>query len=237
MKMSMVKEKISVEEMASRFKKVASASIYDVLDKMGLGNQCLSLNIKPLRNDMRVSGQAFTVHGLRAIETDEEWQKMKPKFKDWGMFKAMHPHCIVVVNAEKERHCGHWGEMMSYTAKQYGATGIVIDGGIRDGLGLLAIPDWPVFVRYTSPVESAKRWRPQDFQMPIFMSGTLSSQVKVSPGDWVVGDMDGVLIVPQEIAMEVLLRVEEVEDREDKSRRALASGMPIREVYEKYGRL
>jgi len=69
------------------------------------------------------------------------------------------------------------------------------------------------------------------------MSGTLTSQVRVNPGDWVVGDMDGVIVVPQEIAQTVLLKAEEIESREEQTRQALAAGMPIEEVYEKFRRL
>lgn len=229
----LVRKEINVKEMAERFREMPTPTIYDTLDSMGYGNQCLSLEIKPLRYDMRVAGQAFTVRGLREPRTSA----VNPKFQNFGLFKAMKPYNVVIVDAEKESCCGHWGEMMSYASKQHGAVGIVIDGGIRDGRGLLKIPDWPVFVRYTTPIESNKRWRPQDFQIPIYMSGTLTTQVRVNPCDWIVGDMDGVIVIPQEIAQAVLLRSEEVENREEKTRKALAAGISIDEVYRKYGRM
>jgi len=224
---------ISVKDMAERFRVIPTPTIYDTLDSMGYGNQCLSLEIKPLCYDMRVSGQAFTVRGSREPRTET----VNPKFQDFGMFKTIRPYNVVVVDAGKESCCGHWGEMMSYTSKQYGAVGIVIDGGIRDGRGLLKIPDWPVFVRYTSPIESAKRWRPEDIQIPTYMTGTLTTQVQVNPGDWIAGDMDGVIVIPQEIAQSVLSKAEEIEEHEEQTRQALASGMSIDEVYRKYKRL
>lgn len=224
---------IGIKEMAERFREIPTPTIYDTLDSMGSANQCLSLEIKPLCYDMRAAGQAFTVRGSREPRTE----LINPRFEDFGMFKAMMPFNIVVVDAGKESCCGHWGEMMSYASKYYGAVGVVIDGGIRDGRGLLRIPDWPVFVRYTSPIESAKRWRPEDFQIPIYVSGTLTSQVKVTPGDWIVGDMDGVIVIPQEMAGTVLVKAEEIEGHEEKTRQALASGIPIDEVYRKYKRL
>jgi 4-hydroxy-4-methyl-2-oxoglutarate aldolase len=221
--------------MVERFRRIPSATIYDVLDSMGLPNQCLSLDIRPLRDDMKVSGPAFTVHGSR--EPRSEGELSESLTKDFRIFKAMYPYCVVVVNAEREEHCGHWGEMMSYAAKQHGATGIVIDGNIRDKLGLLRIPNWPVFVRKTSPIESNKRWRIREIQVPIVVSGTLTSQVRVNPGDWIVGDADGVIVVPQEVAVEVLLEAEKVEDLEEKSRRELSSNVPIEEVHRKYARM
>lgn len=229
----MVKEEMDVKDMAERFREVPTATVYDTMDTMGYGDQCLSLAIKPLQNDMRVAGQAFTVRGSR----EPRIKPLNPKFEDFGLLKAIEPYNVVVVNAERGVSCGHWGEMMSYTSKQHGAVGIVIDGGIRDGRGLLKIPDWPVFVRYTTPIESLKRWRPQDFQVPIYMSGTLTAEVRVNPGDWIVGDMDGVVVVPQEIAKKVLVKAEKIEEREEETRQALASGIPIDEVYRRFKRL
>ena len=127
--------------------------------------------------------------------------------------------------------------MMSYSARQFGAKGVVVDGGTRDREGLAAIPDWPVFARYTTPIESKKRWRSLEFQAPIFVTGTLTSEVRVEPGDWIVGDPDGVLVVPRAIALEVLLAVERIEGNEDGTRRDLADGLPVAEVYRKYGRM
>ena len=226
---------ISVAEMKARYDRIASANIYDVLDGMGMPNQCMDLDIRPLRWDMHVAGPAFPIYGTREPRIGDELNR--PQFKDWGQFKAMTPYCVVVINAEKESTTGHWGEMMSWTAKQHGASGIVIDGGTRDRMGILQIPDWPCFCRYTSPVESARRWRPVDFGVPIFVSGTLTRLIRVNPGDWIVGDADGVMVIPREIAYEVLLKAEEIEEKERAQRRALLAGMPMEEVYKKYGRM
>jgi regulator of RNase E activity RraA len=73
--------------------------------------------------------------------------------------------------------------------------------------------------------------------IPIFMSGTLTRLVRVDPGDWIVGDADGVMVVPQAIAYETLLKVEEVERKEEGTRRDLAAGVPVEEVFARYGRL
>ncbi len=230
------KSKIPVQEMAARFRKCASACVGDVLDRdYKMGNQFLSMGIKPILPHMHVAGPAFTIFGARDPRNEEELPL--GKFAEFGVFKAMYPGCVIVQNSESERHSGQWGEMMSYISKQHGATGVVIDGGIRDYEGLVRIPDWPVFVRYTSGVESFLRFRPVDMQVPIIMSGTLTAYVRVNPGDFVVGDADGVIVVPKEMAEEVLLKTEEMEVKEANTRRDLAAGVPIEEVYRRYGRL
>jgi regulator of RNase E activity RraA len=93
-----------------------------------------------------------------------------------------------------------------------------------------------VCARGTSPIESYKRWRIQAHNVPIAMSGTLTSQVRVDPGDWIVGGPDGVIVVPQGIAMETLVKVEEMEAQEQGMREDLAAGMSFADAYKKWGR-
>ena len=111
-----------------------------------------------------------------------------------------------------------------------------MDGYIRDRLGLEVIPSYTVCARDTSPIESYKRWRLQATNVPIAMPGTLTSQVRVNPGDWIVGGADGVIVVPQEIAMEALVKVEDMEAREQGMRTDLAAGMAFEDAYKKWGR-
>jgi regulator of RNase E activity RraA len=68
------------------------------------------------------------------------------------------------------------------------------------------------------------------------MPGTLTSQVPVRPGDWIVAEEDGVMVVPSEIAMEALIKAEEIESREQGMREDLASGMSFEDCYKKWGR-
>lgn len=230
-------EKSSIPEMAQRFKQIATATLFDTLERMGHPDRVLSLGIKPLRHEMQVAGPAFTVKGTRDPRNhDEEPNVRPPKFDDWGMYRAMYQGCVVVIDGGPDEYCGLTGEMMSYQSKQYGATGVVVDGGIRDGPGLLKIMDWAVFARYTSPIESARRYCYVDFECSILLSGTVSHYVRVNPGDWVVGDMDGVIVIPKEWAAETLTRAEEVNSREIGSRQALRDGVPFDEVFERYKR-
>ena len=227
----------SIPEMAAQFNRIPSATIFDTLDHLGLPNCVLSLKIRPLKPEMRIAGPAFTVKGTREPRHHDEEPGARPaKFDNWGMYRAMYPGCVVVIDGGPDQHCGLTGEMMSYQSKQHGARGVVVDGGIRDGPGLLLIPDWPVFVRHTSPIESARRYCYVDFETAIYLGGTLSTYVRVNPGDWVVGDMDGVIVVSKEIVADVLLKASEVNEREEQSRRALREGMPFDEVYRLYKR-
>jgi len=225
---------LSVDETRERFLKGYSADLYDTLDKMGYGNQCMSLDIRPLRDDMKVCGPAFTVYGTREPRFDEDLPS--PKFDDLAQFAIMYKGCVIVLNAEKDEICGHWGEMMSYGARAAGASGAVIDGGTRDKAGILKIDNWSCFARYTSPVESKQRWRGKDLECPIYVSGTLTASILVRLGDWIFGDSDGVIVIPKEILYDALIGMEEIIRKENLSREAFNNGDNIKTVFEKFNR-
>jgi 4-hydroxy-4-methyl-2-oxoglutarate aldolase len=229
-------KEIPVLEMTERFNKIATATVFDTMDRMNMPNQVLDLNIRPLRDEMHIAGPAFTVRGGRDCRTGREWQPKEMEGRN--LWKEVYPGSVVVVDPglAREGGFGFFGEMTSWHLKQLGARGIVIDGGIRDRPGLLMIPEWPVFVRYTSPIESNPRWRMNEIQGPIVLTGQLVKQVRINPGDFIVGDSDSVLVVPKEVAAEVLIKAEEMWKREEGSRKDLAAGMSFEEVFKKWGR-
>ncbi|MCI2415977.1 hypothetical protein MOQ72_00945 [Saccharopolyspora sp. K220] len=221
---------------AKRLKGLYSAVVYDIMDELGLPNQCLDLAIAPLDRSMQVAGPAYTV---MASPDMRERSEMPPnaKLADFGVFTHMYAGCVAVVGAAGERQSGIWGELMSNASRARGATGVVIDGGIRDGRLVREIDGLSVFARYTTPIESLRRSRIHDLEVPVSMTGTLSSQVRVNPGDWIFGDEDGVLVIPKDALEEVLAKSEEAKDIEDKVREEVQAGVPVADVYAKYGRL
>lgn len=223
-----------IKEIKKRLLPVHSADVYDALDAIGYSDQCLSLNIKPLRDNMEVVGPALTILGTREPLCDKELKI--PEFDDFAIFDSIYEGCVIIINAEKGDQVGHWGEMMSYGARNKGAVGVVIDGGTRDKAGILKIDNWACFSRYTTPVESDKRWNYKTLERPIYMSGTLKRYVRVNPGDWIVGDCDAVIVIPQGILMEVLPKIEDIYKKEELSRKELSNGAQLKEVYKKYNR-
>jgi regulator of RNase E activity RraA len=223
-------------ELQARWDKIRIANLYDTLDRMGYPDQCLDLGIKPLFPRQHLAGQAITVRGSRCPSTRDEMQKEEgPNFFQ-QLRDMVYPGCVVVIESGGEPHTGKFGEMTSWALQQGGARGIVLDSLIRDWLGLEVIPNYTVCARGTSPVESAQRWRINGVDVPIAMPGTLTSQVRVGPRDWIVGGPDGVIVVPQEIAMEALVKAEEIEQREQGMREDLAAGMSFHDAFAKWGR-
>jgi len=238
--MSECERDYTVEELQARWDKIRIANIYDTLDKMGYINQCVDLGIRPLFPRQHVAGKAITARGSRDPRNREEIRAEREQKKDTGTLVSIrdlcYQGCILVIETGGEPWTGKFGEMTSWNIQQAGCRGIVMDGMIRDWLGLEAIPNFGVCARGTSPVESAGRWGIKETNVPIALPGTLTSQVGIRPGDWVVGGPDGVIVIPEDISMEALIKAEEIEGREQGMREDFATGMSFKDAYAKWGR-
>lgn len=215
-------EETSVD-LSTRYARVYSGAVADVLDKRGHRNQVVSGAIQGLTLDARVAGPAYTCKGAPATELEPDDWDLRKQFLD-----SVRPGTVVVVDSSGHTASAHWGELMSTAARGRGATGVVIDGATRDVAQMLAM-GFPAFVRYRSPASSIRRWRISGFDHPVTIGGVL-----VRPGDFVVGDADGVVIVPVELAVEVLEEVESLAVTETNMRQELLGGGTFSDVYDRY---
>ena len=137
---------------------------------------------------------------------------------------------IAVYDTSNDPGTAHWGELVSTAARLRGCAGAVIDGGVRDVERIIEMA-FPVFARYRTPADIRGRWRYVEVGIPIRIG-----EVLIQPGDFVVGDPNGVVVVPKDLALEVLLEAEKVVEIEDKIREELRAGEDPLKLYAKYGR-
>ena len=217
-----------LEGISRRYQRLYTGAVADVLDELGLRNQALPHEIRPLSDDMKVAGFAFTLQGRAsgdaAAATREDYVKALSKIDE------LPPFCVVVCEPGRDTDCAHWGELSSNAVRARGCQGVVVDGGVRDS-GFIRRIRFPVFARYRTMVDAVGRWVPSCFQQPIQIGA-----VVVHPGDFVFGDMDGVLVVPRDLTNEVLERAEKVRRVEGQVRRELRAGTSAMETFEKYGK-
>ena len=210
--------------MRGRFSAIPTAALVDVLDDLARREQTLPPSIRPLAAGMRLAGRAFTVEGRPADHGDWDGAIRKTL----GMLGEVPPEHVAVYQSHQERSA-HFGELSATALVRRGVAGCVIDGGCRD-VRLIEALEFPVFTRFVTPEDSTWRWEVTATQVPITV-GTVS----IEPGDWVVGDEDGVVVVPAPLAAEVLVAAEAKVTKENSVRDAVRDGMSPLEAYERYG--
>jgi 4-hydroxy-4-methyl-2-oxoglutarate aldolase len=210
-----------------RFAAIYTAALADVLDARGHHDQTLPPEIRPLERGLRVAGPAFTVKGGPASNRRAEAYDMAIR-KVLGMLGDV-PTGHVAVYACDQDVSAHLGELSVTSLKARGVAGCVLDGGCRD-IRFVLDEGFPVFCRFVTPEDSTWRWELETTQVPVTVGN-----VEIEPGDWIIGDDDGVVVVPQALAEDVLAEAERKAATESEIRVAVRAGMPPLEAYERFG--
>jgi 4-hydroxy-4-methyl-2-oxoglutarate aldolase len=201
-----------------------SAVVADVLDRLDVRSNVMAPRIRPLDRRTRLAGFAATVH---CVEVDappaarEDWYKGELQAVD-----ALEQGDVMVVSTC--RGC-YWGELLATASRYRGARGIVADAYTRDTLALIEM-NFPTFVAGISPADSLGRIEVDAVGVPIECG-----DVTVNPGDLLVGDHDGVVVIPSAVAHEVIALAKEKVSGENLVRQKLENGMPVWEVFRTYG--
>lgn len=202
-----------------------TGAVSDILDEMGFRHQFLPKEIQAIHPGLTVAGRSLTILGEPTESGDPEIIFI-PFLKMLGEIRPGD----VLVSQPNDSTAAHIGELSSETAQYRGARGAVIDGGARDTSYILKL-GFPVFARYKTPADIIGRWHLVDFNVSITIG-----QVRICAGDYVLGDRDGVLVIPQTVAEEVVTKAEEVVHTENLVRKAILQGVHPVEAYRQYGR-
>ncbi len=205
--------------------------IGDIMDKLGYIFQFLPPQIRPLRNDMIVVGRAMPV--LEADCCENLSNGANPYLsKPFGlMLEALDDlkENEVYVCTGASPNYALWGELMSTRAIQLKACGAVVNGYSRDTIGILQL-NFPTFSYGPYAQDQAPRGKVIDYRVPIEIG-----RVRVNPGDIIVGDIDGVCVIPQSIEHEVITAALEKARGEKVVQQAIQNGCSAVEAFEKYG--
>lgn len=214
-----------VDDVCRRFCAIYTGSISDVLDEMGYRDQVLPKEIQGLTLQDRVAGLAMPVEGQSTSSMNPE-EVFVPVLRMLGDLVPGD----VIVSQPNDGVSAHLGELSAESARFRGARGAVIDGGTRDVEYILKLR-FPVFCRYRTPQDILGRWKLVAHGEPIQIGA-----VTVQRGDFIVGDMDGVVVIPRNVIPEVLRRSEEVLGTENLVRKAILEGVHPLDAYREYGR-
>ena len=201
-----------------------AAVLCDALDQVGYRQQAMRADIRPLFPEAVVVGRACTMQSVDVYEFEENAYE-----KEIAAVDSLQPGDVMVASTQQSTRTCLWGELLSTASTARGANGAIIDGYARD-VKLIRAMGFPVFATGMHPVDSAGRSSVIDYDCPVNCGGVI-----VRPGDIIFGDLDGVIVIPQDAAREVIERALAKVEGENITREELRNGATLREVFEKYG--
>jgi regulator of RNase E activity RraA len=214
-----------MRELTERLARCYTGAVHDVLRMMGHDNIVLPPEIKAIAPGTRLAGPVWTVSGhIDRTRTRDE------TLLAWCTMLSKAPSGHVIVCQPNNHEIALMGELSAQTLQARGVLGYVVDGGSRDTELVLA-QGFPVFCSFLTPADVVERWIPDSYGEPITIG-----MVTISAGDYLLGDRDGVVVIPQSIAEEVVTRTEAVVATESDMRRALLGGMDPVEAYRTFGK-
>ena len=221
---------ISREDLCRRYRQMWVPVVCDAMYELGIQEPVLPSWLRPLIPDQRIAGIAFTVRG-RGINPPVDWDEGVERMSSYlRVFERLQPDDLMV-SVTTESHVGHFGELTGNAAKNRGCVGVVLDGNLRDVEGLRDL-DFQVFYRDVSPLNGIGRWEMLDAQVPVTIG-----EITVHPGDVIVAEFDGVVVVPSAEAERVLIKAEEITGAESRVRREVRTGTPPMTSFESHGHI
>jgi 4-hydroxy-4-methyl-2-oxoglutarate aldolase len=208
----------------NRLGRLHPAVLADCLDQLGYRQQVMAPHIRPLYPDAVVAGFAATVH---CVEVDKPPDNPDEYYRgELQAVDALRAGDVMVVSTCRG---SYWGELLATASRHRGAIGIVADAWTRDTIKLIEMR-FPTFAAGISASDSLGRIEVDQVGVPVECGGII-----VTPDDLVLGDHDGVVVIPSEVADKALSLAEEKMAGEDVVREALANGMPVWDAFRTYG--
>jgi regulator of RNase E activity RraA len=198
----------------------------DCLDSVGVMSQAVASRIRPLDDAVVMVGRARTAAFMEVYHHDPA---TNPYELEIALVDSLKPGEIPVFACSNPARVAPWGELLSTAAKARGAAGALMDGCTRDVKAIRAM-GFPVFHGGIAPLDSKGRGRIMAIDVPIECAGA-----KVSPGDLVFGDADGVVVIPQAVEAQVLALALEKVAGERNTLRDLQAGHKLADVFARYG--
>lgn len=218
-------------DVRTRYLFIDTSTVADILDTLGYVNQALAPTFKPFPYTAgKLAGWAYTIRGHKASYAMSGGDPAK-----MIACQGLSPGEVSVWSGDGEGIC-YFGELVSIGMKERGCTGAIVDGGIRD-IRWIGEQDFPVYARYRTPVQSIGRWKVNASQVAVRIRGATSEYVTVNPGDFVLADEDGAIVIPDGVADTVLEHAEKLTETERLIRKELRGGLSLSEALKKYGRI
>jgi regulator of RNase E activity RraA len=215
----------SSDQLSDRLAACYTGVVHDVMRAVGLRDFTLPSELRPILPEQAMAGPAFTIEGRVDANADAHETLLA-----WTGLLSQAPAGSIWVSQPNDRVVAHMGELSAETLKNKGVRGCVADGFIRDVNFLLAI-GFQAWCRGFTPRDIVGHWLPQAVNVPVTIGG-----VVIAPGDYMVGDRDGLIRVPKHQAAEIVAKAETAMATESLVRKAILAGTDPQQAYLKYGK-
>ncbi|MGB2994088.1 MAG: RraA family protein [Paenisporosarcina sp.] len=214
------------KEIIAQFKQISTASVSDAVDQIVGKRGFMDYEVKPQINNRRIAGPAVTV---KEVHTEE---KLPPAHALEAIDESAAGSIIVIGLEGSSKDVAVWGGLMTAGSIANELEGAILDAGVRDITEIKRDFDFPVFARSVSPATTVGRYKTEALNVPIECGG-----ITVNPGDLIVADPDGVVVVPAHAVMEVLEVAQEIEVREAEQAKLILSEKSLRKGIERFNRI
>lgn len=214
------------DNIINQFKKIATASVADAVEQVTGKRGYMEGAIKPRITEANVVGPAVTV---LEVPTDE---KLPPAHALQAIDEANDGDVLVIGLEDEKKDVAVWGGLMTAGAVVNGLAGAILDAGVRDVTEIKRDFGFQVFSRSICPGTTVGRFKTEALNVPVVCGG-----ISVNPGDLVVGDLDGVVVVPKDSVEEVLTGALDIEAREAEQTKLIKAERSLRKGLEKYNRI
>ena len=212
-------------DLSDRLSRCYTGVVHDVMRDQGFDAFTLPPEIRLLQPERCLAGPAFTVSGRLVPGTGADETLLA-----WTGLLGRVPPGHVVVCQPNNHTIALMGELSAETLQLRGARGYLVDGGCRDADFILRL-GFPVACRFLTPRDIVGKWLPDAFDQPVTIG-----DVTVAPGDYVLSDRDGTVIVPRAAAADIVARAEAAIATENLVRKAILDGVHPQDAYRRYGK-
>jgi len=220
--MTFAPENITLDQIR---KSLYAAVVSDALDAAGLRSQSCAAPLKNLTTGTTLLvGRAKTTLWEDIHHEDSEPYKLELQAVD-----SCQPDDIFIAAAHGSNRSGVWGELLTTASRNGGCVGAIVDGAVRDTVAMREMK-FPVFARGTNVYDSLHRQRVTAIDVPVKIEG-----LAFNPGDLIIADADGIVVVPQDVEAEVIQAAWEKVHAENITRNSISEGMSATDAFDKYG--
>ena len=212
-----------MDKLTERLSKCYASAVHDVLREKGFENCVLPPEIQALKRGQKLFGEVFTVSGHIDYTLSRHESLLL-----WSQVLSKVPNKKVIVCQPNTHSVALMGELSARALMVKETKGYLMDGHCRDVEEIIEAK-FPVFCRLSTAADIVERWKYHSLGHPITI-GTVTT----CSGDFIIGDMDGAVIIPKKVAEEVITKTEKVMFTENEMRKVILSGMDTEQAYLKF---